>query len=614
MSHSTALGEKYSMTRKLEGFLILSAVFFSSTAAAQSVDWKEITADESGLSHTLNSDSSLGNIDYPWMSPLVDLNADGYLDLMVYGHHGGGAAIWFGAGDGKFSLDPSGYTSRWVFYSRDPLWWDANNDGHIDGSRSNYENNPWGSVGGLLLNDGDGMFVDSGVSFYGIISDFDGDGLHQEGWESRTLPPKLGTFSSPFASWSGAPPEDLEFQPVLTVEDLIGFPEGVERGNGNRNGPGFHHGAAMDLDGDNWNELVVRFQRGNTTPRLVSWVMRRDPDVSGVAGWVDVTAEVGLPTGLGHAYFPEDIDIDGDLDMIDLATGFWYTNDGGGRFTKVQKRIYDPSARSLGAPWTGDGEFEFLDFDNNGYRDIVFGADHDVASGLFLNTGGGNFVEYQDSPLPTNRRNRKFADIDGDHDLDLVVMTDRSGTDAENLTFYRNDEETNHGFELKLLPRVSSLSYLGAKIWIYEAGELGNTSALVQYRQCFMERQPERGNVLLPSFHVGIGTRDSVDIRVRFATGVVAEATGVQKQSSVEIAERGRLNVVIDRIDIVDSVLQIRVKGSAEEPFIIYRSDNLGTWENMGQFSVPAGGTSMVYEAPIDETKRRLFYRLNHLP
>mgnify|MGYP002063985435 CR=1 FL=1 len=32
----------------------------------------------------------------------ADLNADGHLDIMYYGHHGGGAAIWFGNGDGTF--------------------------------------------------------------------------------------------------------------------------------------------------------------------------------------------------------------------------------------------------------------------------------------------------------------------------------------------------------------------------------------------------------------------------------------------------------------------------------------------------------------------------------
>jgi len=54
-----------------------------------------VPAEDSGLTHKvkIRSETVAEGIKYPWMSSLVDINADGHLDIMYYGHHGGGAAI-----------------------------------------------------------------------------------------------------------------------------------------------------------------------------------------------------------------------------------------------------------------------------------------------------------------------------------------------------------------------------------------------------------------------------------------------------------------------------------------------------------------------------------------
>ena len=97
-----------------------------------------VPAEQSGVTHKvqIRSKTVKEGIKYPWMSPLVDINGDGNLDICYYGHHGGGAAIWLGKGDGTFTLDSPDYKSRWAFGTRAPLWWHVNNDNFIDGVSS----------------------------------------------------------------------------------------------------------------------------------------------------------------------------------------------------------------------------------------------------------------------------------------------------------------------------------------------------------------------------------------------------------------------------------------------------------------------------------------------
>jgi hypothetical protein len=97
-------------------FLLLLYALSVATAEAKEVDlhFVAVPAEDSGLTHKveIRSETIAEGIKYPWMSSLVDINADGHLDIMYYGHHGGGAAIWFGKGDGTFKLDPDGFRMR----------------------------------------------------------------------------------------------------------------------------------------------------------------------------------------------------------------------------------------------------------------------------------------------------------------------------------------------------------------------------------------------------------------------------------------------------------------------------------------------------------------------
>lgn len=60
--------------------------------SAELVPFVQVPAEESGLTHVVKQQTKTDKtgVKYPWMSPLVDINGDNNLDLMFYGHHGGG--------------------------------------------------------------------------------------------------------------------------------------------------------------------------------------------------------------------------------------------------------------------------------------------------------------------------------------------------------------------------------------------------------------------------------------------------------------------------------------------------------------------------------------------
>ena len=509
-------------------FAACSGLLFVSAAAGQApakLHFAPVPAEKSGLGHVLNSDAKLGMMKYPWMSPPVDIDGDGHLDLIVYGHHGGGAAVWLGKGDGTFTLDERGYTQRWVFGGRDPVWLDLRGTGAVDGIGTEGT----GVSGWLFRNDGKGQWhkASLGIANSGIgdfqWADLDGDGKHQEIFVTGS-----GAALKPvpaLTDWATAT-GSVKTQELWQAEKLVGWPAGIERGVGPGRA-GYRGAFAVDLDGDDRNELILHFKGsdGFYSKQVFTWVLVRDGD-----GWKDVTATRGLPTGIGHYLFPEDIDANGSLDLVDLHTGECFINDGKGRFTVGQQRFFDPMKRlrGKGQPWTTDNELQWLDLDNNGYRDLVTASDHGSENGVFLNQGNGQFVEVDG--VPGGRRNRKFGDVNGDQRLDMVTFA------KDQLTLHVNQTPLA-GLQVRLVPKDPTEAHLGAKLWVYRAGQLGDAKGLIHYRQGFMERDGGRSNVLTPRLHVGIGPAETVDIRVRFASGVVREARGAKAGSVVTVKE-----------------------------------------------------------------------------
>lgn len=135
-----------------------------------------------------------------------------------------------------------------------------------------------------------------------------------------------------------------------------------------------------------------------------------------------------------------DIDLDGDNDLLITGNGpttgvtaTLYENDGSGNFTATSQ----PNIVNVYA-----GAAKFADVDNDGDMDLMMTGNTSSATAtanLYINDGVGNFTIASGTPFEASHTGDiDFGDIDGDNDLDLII----TGLDASDNAFaklYIND-------------------------------------------------------------------------------------------------------------------------------------------------------------------------------
>ena len=250
--------------------------------------------------------------------------------------------------------------------------------------------------------------------------------------------------------------------------------------------------------------------------------------------------EVGLEAGVAYsedgreqagmgAVFG-DYDNDGDLDLF--VTNFsddnntLYRNDGDGFFTDVtfQSGLGAPSL-----PFVSWGT-EFLDYDNDGWKDLFvatghvypqvdqynFGMTYEERNQLYHNNRDGTFTEVTEVAGPGMQikkvsRGATFGDYDNDGDIDVLVlnMGDRP-------TLLRNEGgNRNHWIKFRTVGTRSNRDGIGARIWVTAGG-------LTQMREVYMGSSFLCGNDI--RVHFGLGKNDKADlVRIRWPSGLVEE-------------------------------------------------------------------------------------------
>ena len=199
--------------------------------------------------------------------------------------------------------------------------------------------------------------------------------------------------------------------------------------------------AFSDIDGDNDPDLIVTGRGPENIPISELYINDGDGNFTLMP---DTTLK---PVDTGSVTFA-DIDNDGDQDLLIAGTNYvdgtitttLYTNDGAGNFTEV-----------VGTPFDGflTGSIDFADIDNDGDLDVLITGTTDAASAtariakLYTNDGDGNFTEVSGTPfVGVWYSDAAFADIDGDEDLDLIIMGEDDPLQI-NTRLYTNDGTGN---------------------------------------------------------------------------------------------------------------------------------------------------------------------------
>lgn len=182
-----------------------------------------------------------------------------------------------------------------------------------------------------------------------------------------------------------------------------------------------------DYDNDGWPDLYVLTQGDNVLFRNLRG-----------SGFVDVTAAAGVEApGEGQSAAWGDYDDDGRLDLYVVNWGdpgspgagaldVLYHNNGDGTFTDVSSAL-----TALGLVGAGFAA-GWLDFDNDGDRDLYVVNDKFYGNKLWRNDGSGCgawcFTEIGVSSgahRPLDGMGLAILDFDGDHDLDLYFSGSR---------------------------------------------------------------------------------------------------------------------------------------------------------------------------------------------
>ncbi len=197
----------------------------------------------------------------------------------------------------------------------------------------------------------------------------------------------------------------------------------------------FSVSAFGDIDGDGDLDLYLSGMDGSSA--IVGGIYIFDTGTYTLSATANVT-----PVYMGSADWG-DIDGDNDMDIVVLGADPSYAditevfqNNGDGTFTDL----------NAGLPSAEQGEVRFADIDGDNDLDITLtgiGA-ADRITKFFINDGAGNFSEASSINLPGMNQGRiKWADYDNDTDLDFVLSGYDDGTSGSN-TFY-SEIYTNNG-------------------------------------------------------------------------------------------------------------------------------------------------------------------------
>ena len=445
-----------------------------------------------------------------WLSGLhlVDLDADGRLDLFLSAHGRGSALAALGDSAGRFVKAQGTYPSSEIH-----LAYDADEDGRVDLTMTSQDGGGqwWRNLSrpGTLDFQPTGITRGTNTARRQAMIDVNRDG--NVDWlrgMGRGIVFDFGDGRGDFSSVSRELPITQGRAEVLCLP--------------------------QDLDGDGDIDLLAEWGHyGNADG--TSRILRND----GRMNFTDVTAAAGLPPEATSIKGTGDVDQDGDPDLICLRqrrTFAIYLNDGKGHFTEKPGAVQGVEKGASLASW---GIAVTTDFDNDAVADVLVNGKYFLK--ILRGTGGGSFQymndvwRIRDLAASSIDDGLCFGDIDGDGDLDVVGYTSLDG--QRRIAVYRNDLPARNWLRVRPGGRSGNRGAAGAVIRVYEP----ETQRLLWHEQvaiydsqaaasCYAFAQTER--------HFGLGARTRVDVSVRFyPSGSIVRKRGVSANQTISVRE-----------------------------------------------------------------------------
>jgi len=416
-----------------------------------------------------------------------DYDNDGFPDLLVLGY--GRSILYHNNGDGTFTdVTAHAGVANSGQWASSAAWFDYDNDGFLDLVIANYVD--WSPERNFYCgNQGAGM------RSYCHPDDYHGQApalFHNNG---------DGTFS------------DVSMRSGLAAKPSNGLAV-----------------VTFDYDDDGWQDIFI------ANDALANSLFHNNRDgtftelayEAGVAVSEDGVAESGMGTDAADASGLGCMDLM--VGHLDLQMARFYRNLGHGFFedaTFSAKLSYATFHTSVfGA--------RFLDYDNDGRRDIFMAAGHVLdnidryrpGTGyaepklMFRNAGNGVFENVSDQlgpdfQIPCVSRGAAVGDFDNDGDLDILVSNNGGAPQL-----LRNDGgNTNHWLQILLIGTRSNRDGVGARLKI-SAGDL----TLYEQKKGGMSYQSAQD----PRLHFGLGNRTKVDlIEIRWPSGSVTRLNDI---------------------------------------------------------------------------------------
>jgi len=426
-----------------------------------------------------------------------DYDNDGFPDLLVLGY--GRSILYHNNGDGTFTdVTAHAGVANAGQWASSAAWFDYDNDGFLDLVIANYVD--WSPERNFYCgNQGVGM------RSYCHPDDYHGQApalFHNNG---------NGTFS------------DVSKRSGLAAKPSNGLAV-----------------VTFDYDDDGWQDIFI------ANDALANSLFHNNRDgtftelayEAGVAVSEDGVAESGMGADAADATGKGPMDLI--VGHLDLQMARFYRNLRNGFFEDATF-----SARLSYATFhTSVFGARFLDYDNDGRRDIFMAAGHVLdnidryrpGTGyaepklMFHNAGNGVFENVSDQlgpdfQIPCVSRGAAVGDFDNDGDLDILVSNNGGAPQL-----LRNDGgNANHWLQILLIGTRSNRDGVGARVKM-SAGDL----TLYEQKKGGMSYQSAQD----PRLHFGLGNRTKIDlIEIRWPSGSVARLGDIASDQILAVKE-----------------------------------------------------------------------------